>query len=131
MLRRHPEAGRPGRVSGTRELVVSGTTSVCCLSHRRNRITILRVLHGARPLAEVVLRFSSVLSSFAVLKSDCPATMKVLVPNRCLRLPALIAVVQEQVNRILITHLRVDGPEITGVFRRLNVKSLKHEHLAV
>ena len=47
-LAEQPEMGRPGRVHGTRELVVSDTPFV--VPHRvvGSEIEILRVLHGAR-----------------------------------------------------------------------------------
>lgn len=44
----HPEIGRPGRVAGTRELVVPGTPYVIPYRVRRDQIEILRVFHGAR-----------------------------------------------------------------------------------
>lgn len=43
-----PEMGRRGRCRGTRELVVSGTAYILPYRITRNRIVILRVLHGAR-----------------------------------------------------------------------------------
>jgi len=48
MLRRHPLAGREGRVRGTRELVVAGTPYVIAYRIHREEIQILAVLHGAR-----------------------------------------------------------------------------------
>lgn len=39
--------GRAGRVSGTRELVVSGTPYIVVYKAHRNVLRILRVLHGA------------------------------------------------------------------------------------
>ncbi len=47
-LGRHPALGRPGRVPGTRELVVPGTPFVIPYRVRGNTIEILRVFHGAR-----------------------------------------------------------------------------------
>lgn len=44
----HPAIGRPGRVAGTRELVVPGTPYVVPYRVRGNSIEILRVLHGAQ-----------------------------------------------------------------------------------
>jgi toxin ParE1/3/4 len=44
----HPAAGRPGRVPGTRELVVSGTKYLVPYRVRGETIEILRVFHGAR-----------------------------------------------------------------------------------
>ena len=39
-------AGRPGRVEGTRELVVTGTPFVLIFEVNANRIEIVHVLHG-------------------------------------------------------------------------------------
>ncbi|MFH1029409.1 MAG: type II toxin-antitoxin system RelE/ParE family toxin, partial [Pseudomonadota bacterium] len=44
----HPDMGRPGRVSGTRELVVSGTPFIVVYRVIAPVIQILRVLHYAR-----------------------------------------------------------------------------------
>jgi plasmid stabilization system protein ParE len=43
-----PESGRPGRVAGTRELVVVGTPYVAAYTITESSIRILRVLHGAQ-----------------------------------------------------------------------------------
>jgi plasmid stabilization system protein ParE len=40
--------GRPGRVKGTRELVVVGTPFVVPYCVKKNRIEILAVIHGSR-----------------------------------------------------------------------------------
>jgi toxin ParE1/3/4 len=45
-LVRFPERGRPGRVTGTRELVVA--PYLIAYRIRPNAVQILRVLHGAR-----------------------------------------------------------------------------------
>lgn len=47
-LSNHPSMGRPGRVPGTRELVVSGTPYVIPYRVRGEEVQILRVFHGAR-----------------------------------------------------------------------------------
>jgi len=47
-LASHPASGRPGRVPGTRELVVSGTPYIVPYRVRGETIEILRVFHGAR-----------------------------------------------------------------------------------
>lgn len=52
----HPEMGRPGRVDGTRELVISGTPFIVVyrLKPRAKRVELIRLLHGAQkwpPLA--------------------------------------------------------------------------------
>ena len=44
----HPRLGRPGRVRGTRELVVPGTSFIVAYRVAATAVTILRVLHGAR-----------------------------------------------------------------------------------
>jgi toxin ParE1/3/4 len=48
LLPQSPEMGRPGRISGTRELVVTGTPIVVPYRLRGQTIQILRVYHGAR-----------------------------------------------------------------------------------
>ena len=45
-LRRHPEIGRPGRIVGTRELVVVGTPYVIPYRVRRERLELIAVFHG-------------------------------------------------------------------------------------
>jgi addiction module RelE/StbE family toxin len=47
-LRDFPENGRPGRVAGTRELVVTGTPYVAAYQVTGETARILRVLHGAQ-----------------------------------------------------------------------------------
>jgi toxin ParE1/3/4 len=47
-----PATGRPGRVLGTRELVVSSTPYVVPYRVRGQVVEILRVLHGARKWPE-------------------------------------------------------------------------------
>jgi toxin ParE1/3/4 len=44
----HPNIGRPGRLSTTRELVVSGTPFIVVYWVRGAAVQILRVLHHAR-----------------------------------------------------------------------------------
>ena len=46
-LRRFPAIGRPGRVAGTRELVVTGTPYIVPYRIRGGYVQILRVFHGA------------------------------------------------------------------------------------
>src|SRR5665213_4593586 len=43
-----PNIGRPGRVDGTRELVVVGTPYIVAYAVADNRINILAVQHGAQ-----------------------------------------------------------------------------------
>ncbi len=48
LLSDQPNAGRPGRVHGTRELVIADTPFILPYRVVRNTVQILRVLHGAR-----------------------------------------------------------------------------------
>ncbi len=48
LLPDNPQMGRPGRVPGTRELVISKTPFIMPYRLQRNLIQILRVYHGAR-----------------------------------------------------------------------------------
>ena len=48
LLPDHPHVGRPGRVPGTRELVIPRTPYIVPYQVRNNRIEILRVYHQAR-----------------------------------------------------------------------------------
>jgi toxin ParE1/3/4 len=47
-----PMSGRPGRVRGTRELVVSNTPFIVAYAVQKARIAILAVYHGAQPWPE-------------------------------------------------------------------------------
>jgi len=47
-LPQSPEMGRPGRVPGTRELVITGTPFIVPYRLRGETIQVLRVYHGAR-----------------------------------------------------------------------------------
>jgi toxin ParE1/3/4 len=47
-----PSWGRQGRIFGTRELVISGTSYMVVYRVRNNRIEILRVLHGRQPFPD-------------------------------------------------------------------------------
>lgn len=46
----HPEMGRPGRIEGTRELVISKTPFIAVYRYkpRAKRIEIIRLLHGSQ-----------------------------------------------------------------------------------
>ncbi len=44
----HPQLGRPGRVGGTRELVVSGSPYVIAYRIEPTAVVILRLLHGSQ-----------------------------------------------------------------------------------
>lgn len=43
----HPGLGRPGRVAGTRELIILDLPYIAPYIVRNNRVVILRILHGA------------------------------------------------------------------------------------
>lgn len=47
LLSKQPSMGRPGRVHGTRELIISRTPYIVPYRVINNTIEILRVLHGA------------------------------------------------------------------------------------
>jgi len=47
-----PMSGRPGRVPGTRELVVSNSPFVVAYSVQKERIVILAIYHGAQQWPE-------------------------------------------------------------------------------
>ena len=51
-LATHPASGRPGRVPGTRELVVAGTPYIVPYRVRGDTVEILRVFHAARKWPE-------------------------------------------------------------------------------
>lgn len=48
VLSSHPNLGRPGAESGTRELVIGGTPYIVIYRRGRKRVTILMVWHGAQ-----------------------------------------------------------------------------------
>ena len=48
LLAEHPDAGRAGRVPGTRELVIADTPFIIPYRVVENTVQILRVLHGKR-----------------------------------------------------------------------------------
>lgn len=43
-----PESGRPGRIEGTRELVINRTPYIVAYRVQSDSVRILRVLHGAQ-----------------------------------------------------------------------------------
>jgi toxin ParE1/3/4 len=47
-LIRFPECGRPGRVEGTRELVINKTPFIVAYRVQEGVVRILRILHGAQ-----------------------------------------------------------------------------------
>ena len=48
MLLDNPDLGRPGRITGTRELVVVRTPYIAVYRVKAKSIQVLRILHGAR-----------------------------------------------------------------------------------
>ncbi len=48
MLIQFPQSGRPGRIEGTRELVIGRTPYIAAYLIEGNIVRILRVLHGSR-----------------------------------------------------------------------------------
>jgi len=48
VLRHHPEIGRPGRLKGTRELVVTGTPFIAGYRLKGSTVEVFAVIHGAR-----------------------------------------------------------------------------------
>jgi toxin ParE1/3/4 len=48
LLSKHPEMGRPGRVPGTRELVIPKTPFIVPYRIQGNAIQVLRAYHSAR-----------------------------------------------------------------------------------
>lgn len=47
-LSRFPESGRPGRIAGTRELVISGTPYIVPYRIKPGSVEIIRVFHAMR-----------------------------------------------------------------------------------
>ncbi|MDR0782018.1 MAG: type II toxin-antitoxin system RelE/ParE family toxin [Pseudomonadales bacterium] len=47
-LRVFPESGRPGRIEGTRELIINRTPYIAAYRILTGAVRILRVLHGAQ-----------------------------------------------------------------------------------
>jgi plasmid stabilization system protein ParE len=54
LIERYPTAGRPGRIPGTRELVIAPTPFLIAYRIRRGAIEILALLHGARKWPDVL-----------------------------------------------------------------------------
>ena len=48
-----PMSGRPGRVAGTRELVISNTPFIAAYAIEKARILVLAIYHGAQQWPEV------------------------------------------------------------------------------
>jgi addiction module RelE/StbE family toxin len=49
-----PMSGRPGRMAGTRELVILRTPFIAAYALDRDRIAILALYHGAQPWPEAL-----------------------------------------------------------------------------
>jgi toxin ParE1/3/4 len=47
-LTRFPMLGRPGRIAGTRELVISKTPFIAAYTVQKTRIVVLAIYHGAQ-----------------------------------------------------------------------------------
>lgn len=47
-IRRYPDLGRPGRISGTREIVVPDTPFIIPYRIRAKRLEILAIIHSSR-----------------------------------------------------------------------------------
>jgi toxin ParE1/3/4 len=54
-LAEHPRVGRPGRIEGTRELVVSRTPYIVAYKVGAGEVIILRILHGAQRCADTTM----------------------------------------------------------------------------
>jgi addiction module RelE/StbE family toxin len=54
LLGRHPQLGRPGRLDGTRELVMADNPYILAYRIQSARIEILAVYHGARRWPEAL-----------------------------------------------------------------------------
>lgn len=53
VLIEHPEIGRPGRIFGTRELVISGYPFIVPYRIKGKEVQVLRVFHTSQRLPEV------------------------------------------------------------------------------
>jgi len=53
ILADQPGIGRPGRVEGTKELVISGTPFIIPYRVKKGEVHLLRVLHSSRKWPEV------------------------------------------------------------------------------
>jgi len=48
LLGEYPKIGRIGRIKGTRELIITATPYIVAYRIKKDRVEILRVLHGSR-----------------------------------------------------------------------------------
>ena len=63
LLQRHPEMGRPGRIFGTRELVIPDTPYIIIPYHvRRERLELIAVFHGRQKMDSETLSLNRDLS---------------------------------------------------------------------
>ena len=53
-LTKHPNLGRPGRIAGTRELVIPGLPYVIPYRIHRNRVDLIAVFHGRQRWPDVL-----------------------------------------------------------------------------
>lgn len=53
VLEQYPNLGRPGRLRGTRELVIAGTPFIVFYQLQRDQVFILSVVHGARKWPDI------------------------------------------------------------------------------
>ena len=53
-LTKHPNLGRPGRIAGTRELVIPGLPYVIPYRIHRNRVELIAVFHGRQRWPDVL-----------------------------------------------------------------------------
>jgi addiction module RelE/StbE family toxin len=53
-LRQFPESGRPGRVDGTRELVIDRTPYIVAYRILGDTVRVLRVLHGSQQWPDAI-----------------------------------------------------------------------------
>ena len=58
-LLKFPETGRPGRIEGTRELVINHTPYIAAYRILGDRVRILRLLHGSQLWPEEILEEGS------------------------------------------------------------------------
>lgn len=54
MLGRHPQLGRAGRVEGTQELVVAGTSFILVYRVKNGSVELLSLIHGARKWPDAI-----------------------------------------------------------------------------
>lgn len=67
MLAEHPGLGRPGRVSGARELIIPGLPYILPYQEKEGMVYILRVIHSSMsfPNSDVTISACLLAASFA------------------------------------------------------------------